>query len=194
MGEISKRNREYKNYGVSGAKKKLYMSSKTKQDGFMEVTNMHGTFYHRYVDGLSGFITRIAIYDSEFGQQLKILLDYGGDYLMSIGLNTGSQPFKAFINSCFNVDFSKNVTIEFFENKYNEKSYQGCKIRYDNKVQVEGKEIYESPKWLEKEDMPKPVERSNGKLSYEMQDDWYFGKAKELIQRIEFEKEANANA
>lgn len=85
----------YNNYSISTSKGKLYLKSKTPQDGFEKVTygtNGESTTYHQYKDSVKGFPTHLEvkeiIYNDKTLKFLELTLTDGET------LNKVSTPLK----------------------------------------------------------------------------------------------------
>ena len=67
----------YNNYSISASKGKLYLKSKTPQEGYEKVTygaNGENTTYHKYVDSIKGKPSSLEVKEIQHeGKTLKFL-------------------------------------------------------------------------------------------------------------------------
>lgn len=175
------------NYSVSGAKKRIYHSSKEPLAGYTKLELESGKVtYQRFVDGLVGNITYLAMQDGEFGKKLKIFLSEIGE-TSALQVSVDKAEYRAFIDAIYNVDFSKLVQISFYEGKSANdpsKKYQNCYVCYpDELVEVDGKQKPKRAEFLDKKDCPQGVQRKKG-WDFSDQEDWYYERMEELIERF----------
>ena len=140
MSEIhnsANQSKEIVNYSVSGAKKKIYHSSKEPRDGYIKLELDNGKVtYQRFLDGLIGQISWIKVKENDFGgkKSTTFSVAFNGDTQISaleIPINTAAS--RTFIEGLYNADFSKEIGVKFYEGKNVNnpaKPYQNCFVFY----------------------------------------------------------------
>lgn len=193
MSEITKtyEERNIENYAISSTRKSIYKKSNEPLDGYKKVDlQSGGVTYHKDVRGVQGFIAYMNVSDGEYGTSLTVMLDAkDGGNVSALRLRLGGSEFGQVMNKLYNVDFDKQVAIEIYPRKVQKegsdevKEYIGVSVRYPNETQiVNGKELPASPEWLAFEAAPKP-EQKRGKWDFSKQEDYFYEKATELVDR-----------
>lgn len=193
MAEITNTygDRAIENYAISSARKSIYKKSNEPLDGYKKVElQSGGVTYHKDVRGVQGYITYLNMADGEYGTSMTIMLDAkDGSDTSALRIRLGGSEFGQIINKLYNTDFSKQIAIEVYPRKSKKegsdevKEYLGVSVRYPNETQtIDGKEVPASPEWLSFEDAPKPQQK-RGKWDFSEQEDYYYEKANELIDR-----------
>ena len=185
MAEVSSSysERPIVNYGVSGSKKKFYHASKEPKEGYAAIEKTDGTLtYHRYVDGLTGKITKVDLRDSPFGKQLVVFLT-DSEQISSIQVGLDSAPYRVLIDSIFNAELSEDLVIKFYGKKdKNGKEWQNCYSAYLNQIK-DGKNVMIER--LDTKDCPQGKQKASGKWDFSGQEEWYYDRLQELIGRVE---------
>ena len=185
MAEVSSsyQERPIVNYGVSGSKKKFYHASKEPKEGYVAIEKTDGTLtYHRYVDGLTGKITKVDLRDSPFGKQLVVFLT-DSDQVSSIQVGLDSAPYRVLIDSIYNADLSEDLVIKFYGKKdKNGKEWQNCYSAYLNQIKDSKNVMVDR---LDTKDCPQGKQKASGKWDFSGQEEWYYDRLQELIARVE---------
>jgi hypothetical protein len=177
------------NYGVSGLTKKIYHSNKeVEKAGYQRVeTKSGGVVYHRYLDGLIGTPSYLAIQTNDYGTKLRIFLR-SQEQIGSLDFDISSASFRAFVSALYHVEFGKEILVQFYagENKQEpSRPYQNCYITYvGEKHMVDGKEKAKPTVRMDTKDCPKSRQLATGKWNHDDRDEWYYNKAQELILRF----------
>lgn len=205
MSEIvssGSQSKEIVNYSVSGAKKKLYHSSKEPKEGYIKLEMENGKVtYQRFVDGLMGNISFMKIKENDFGGKKSTTFTTflnGAEQISSIDIALNKDSYRAFIDAIYNVDFSKEIGVKFYEGKNINnptKPYQNCFVFYTQETkEIDGKVKNVTPERLDSRTLsPKGVERKSG-WDFAEQEDWYFQKMEEIIERFNEYKAKNGIA
>ena len=163
----------YNNYSLSSSKGKLYLKSKTKQDGYEEVkygTDGTSVTYHKYVQSIKGIPTyletkeithegrvlkflELTLVDGEDANKLSVPLKNKGGY---------TDEVKALVSALNGLDLGEEVTLNPVKNKYTnkqgvEKEQLGVYINYVNRLGENGKGL--STGYIPFTDIPKPTSK-----------------------------------
>lgn len=193
MAEITKNyeDRGIENFAISSTRKSIYKKSNEALDGYKKVElQSGGVTYHKDVKGIQGFITYLNMADGEYGTSMTIMLDAkDGSETSALRIRLGGSEFGQILNKIYNTDFNKQIAIEVYPRKVTKegsdevKEYLGVSVRYPNETQMVGdKELPASPEWLPFDAAPKP-ESKRGKWDFSKQEDYFYEKAGELIDR-----------
>lgn len=194
MAEITNNyeDRGIENFAISSARKSIYKKSNEPLDGYRKVElQSGGVTYHKDVKGVQGYITYLNVSDGEYGTSMTIMLDAkDGSETSALRVRLGGSEFGQIMNKIYNVDFTKQVSIEVYPRKAKSegsdeaKEYLGVSIRYPNETQmVDGKEMPASPEWLSFDLAPKP-EQKRGKWDFSKQEDYFYEKSTEFVDRF----------
>jgi hypothetical protein len=161
----------YNNYSISASKGKLYLKSKTPQDGFEKVTygtNGENVTYHQYHNSIKGIPTNLE--NKEFqheGRTLKFLeftlTDGDNSNKVSVPLkNKGgyTDEVKGLISALNGLEMGQEVTLNPSMNTYTNKKGEEKKqlqiyINYVNKLGENGKGL--STGYITFDEIPKPT-------------------------------------
>ena len=196
---IGSQSKEIVNYSVSGARKKLYHSSKEPKDGYIKLEMENGKVtYQRFVDGLIGSISYMKIKENDFGGKKSTTFTTflnSEEQVSAIDIALNKDSYRAFIDAIYNVDFSKEIGVKFYEGKNvnnPSKPYQNCFVFYANEtVTIDGKSKNVTPERLDSKTLaPKGIERKSG-WDFGDQEDFYFQKMEEIITRFNEYKSKN---
>ena len=187
----SRQSAVYKNYSVSTKNGKLYLSSKTPQEGYEEVALTAGGFtYVKSINAISGFVSKVEFKDSPFGKRFEVSLK-DSDCFMRISTGLETDSFRNLTQALYGADFEKEVYISFYQTKKKnergeDKTYGNCYAAYPNeKVMVEGKEkMVRLP--FEMWDFPKGVKSPiTGNWNWDKTIEFFMDRANELIARLD---------
>ncbi len=193
MAEITNNfeERNIENYSISAARKSIYKKQNEPTEGYKKVDLLSGgVTYHKDVKGVQGFITYMNVSDGEYGTSLSVMLDAkDGGNVSALRIKLGGSEFGQVMNKLYNVDFTKQVSIEVYPRKVKKegseevKEYVGVSVRYPGETQmVDGKELPAAPEWLDFNLAPKPTQK-RGKWDFSEQEDYFYEKATELVDR-----------
>ena len=112
----------YNNYSISASKGKLYLKSKTPQEGYEKVTygaNGENTTYHKYVDSIKGKPSSLEVKEIQHeGKTLKFLefslVDGDNQNKVSVPLKNSKGNYtdevRAILSALNGADISEEVT------------------------------------------------------------------------------------
>lgn len=191
---------DYKNYSLSTGKGKLYLKSKTPQEGYEEVT--YGTdakkTYHFYVNSIKGVPSYFESKEVQFdGRTLKFLeltlVDGEISNKLSLPLkNKGgyTDEVKALLSALNGLELGEEVTLSPVKNKYTnkkgeEKEQLGIYINYVNRLGENGKGL--STGYIAFDAIPKPTSKivaGDTTWDWSEQTEFYWGKLTEIENRF----------
>lgn len=113
---------KYNNFSISAAKGKLYLKSKTQEEGYEKITygkNGDSVTYHKYYDSIKGLPKSLEIKEVVFeGKTLKFLeltlIDGDVFNKVSVPLRNKSNytdEAKAIISALYNLELGEEVTL-----------------------------------------------------------------------------------
>lgn len=164
---------EYQNFSLSASKGKLYLKSKTPQDGYEKVSyglDNTGVTYHQYHNNTKGVpkyfelkeithegrtlkLMELTLVDGETSNKISVPLKNRGGY---------TDEAKAIISALNGLELGEEVVFTPSKNKYTtksgvEKENIQVYINYVNRKNDEGKNL--STGFIAYSDIPKPIEK-----------------------------------
>lgn len=187
----------YNNYSLSSSKGKLYLKSKTPQEGYEEVkygTDGKSVTYHKYTNSIKGVPTQLEVKEVSYeGRTLKFLeltLTDGEDAnKVSVPLkNKGgyTDEVKTLLSALNGLELGEEVILSPSLSKYTnkqgaEKTQLQVYINYVNRVGENGKNL--STGFISYNDIPKPEEKvvaGDRTWNWEKQTEFYYAKLTEI--------------
>lgn len=190
---------EYKNYSVSKKLGKLYLKSKTPQEGYEEVTygtNNEKKTYHKYISSIKGIPSFFEAKEIEWqGKTLKFLSIslVDGDVTHNISVNSKNKggytdEAKALLSSLKGLELGREVSVKPAKRTSqgkNGKTYDNLSIyiNYLDETDENGKNP--STGYIHFNDIPKPDKKE---LAGDVVWDW----TKQTVFYYEVQKEIEA--
>lgn len=129
--------------GTEGSVKREYETSDGKKGVKTELV----------AQAISGLITNIALYESDYGKNIQI--SFGTEVIVS--LSTNSNFGEDFMKKLPNIDITKEVKLApySFEDEESKKLKRGITIYQDNKKIADFYHVKKEDKWVEANGYPK---------------------------------------
>jgi hypothetical protein len=194
----------YNNYSISSGKGKLYLKSKTPQEGFEEV--LYGTgevkdkTYHQYHNSIKGIPKYLEVKEIQYqGRTLKFLelslIDGDVSNKISTALknkNGYTDEVKALISALNGLELGEEVTLSTVKSKYTnklgvEKENLNIYINYTGRLGDNGKGL--GTGFIPFSDIPKAekeVDEDDGEVTWNWKpvNKFFTAKIKELEERF----------
>jgi len=164
----------YNNFSISSGKGKLYLKSKTAQDGFEKVTygtNGENVTYHKYADSIKGTPKTFEVKEIQYeGKTLKFmelgLVDGDISNKVSVPLKNTKGGYtdeaRALLSALYNMDLGEEVTLSTRVSTTtgkNGKEYKNLNIyiNYVERLGENGKGL--STGFIPYNEIPAPIEK-----------------------------------
>lgn len=198
---------DYNNFSLSVSKGKLYLKSKTPQDGYEEVS--YGTegkkTYHKYFNSIKGIpkyfeskevqfegrtlrFLELTLVDGEVSNKLSVPLKNKGGY---------TDEVKALLSALNGLDMGQEVTLSGVKNKYKNKKGEDKEqlaiyINYVNRLGDNGKGL--STGFIPFDAIPKPTSKvvaGDTTWDWSEQTEFYWEKLTEIEARFKNQTETS---
>lgn len=193
----------YNNFSISAGKGKLYLKSKTAQEGYEKVTygaNGENVTFHKYFDSIKGVPSHFEVKEIQHeGKTLKFLeltlTDGETANKVSVPLKNSKNGYtdetRALISSLYNMDLGEEVTLTVKTSTTtgkNGKDYKNLNvyINYVNRLNENGKGL--STGFIPYTDIPAPIEEvvaGDKTWSWIPQTEFFYAKLQEIQAKFQ---------
>ena len=201
----------YNNYSISASKGKLYLKSKTPQEGYEKVTygaNGENTTYHKYVESIKGKPSSLEVKEIQHeGKTLKFLefslVDGDNQNKVSVPLKNTKGSYtdevKAILSALDGANISEEVTFTVKTSTTtgkNGKEYKNLNV-YINYVNILGDNGKgQGTGFIPYADIPPPTEKTvagDKVWDWTPQTEFFYAKLGEIITKFQDVPESNSS-